>query len=65
MKRKTEKTDNVLFLSLKECAEMLGVSESFLNKQKRLGLLKYYKFGKRVCVKKSDVLEYTQSRLVG
>lgn len=53
------------FLGLKECAEFLGVSESFINKQRRLGRLKYYKFGKKVCVKKADIEEFAQARLVG
>ena len=42
-------------LSIREAAEMLGVTVQTIHAWKRLGLLKYHKLGSRTYIKKTDV----------
>ena len=43
-------------LSIREAAEMLGVTVQTVHEWKRRGLLKYHKLGSRTYIKKADVL---------
>ena len=43
-------------LSIREAAEMLGVTVQTVHEWKRRGLLKYHKLGSRTYIKRADVL---------
>ncbi|MBU6119493.1 helix-turn-helix domain-containing protein [Hymenobacter siberiensis] len=47
-------------LSIREAAEMLGVTIQTVHEWKRRGLLKYHKLGSRTYIKKTDVLAALQ-----
>lgn len=49
-------------LSIREAAELLGVTVQTIHEWKRRGLLKYHKLGSRSYLKRADVLAALQSQ---
>lgn len=53
---KTSRTDLDDFITKKQCAQLLKISEPTVDNWRKRGILKSYKIGMRVLFKKDEVL---------
>ncbi|MBA99632.1 MAG: DNA-binding protein [Saprospirales bacterium] len=61
----TPSQDDVVLMSRKETAEMLGISLPTLSKHTKEGLIPSHRMGNRILYKRSEVIEAIQQRNFG
>lgn len=58
------KSDNVVFLNIEEASDFLKVKKSTLYQKTHLKTIPFYKTGKKVLFKKSDLVHYIEKTKV-